>query len=45
LFAANQQSDNVVLFRVNRQNGRLAPTGEVLRDATEPVAVVFVPAA
>jgi len=45
LFAANQQSDNVVLFRVNRQNGRLRPAGEVLTDATEPVAVVFVPAA
>ena len=42
LFAANEKSDDIVVFRINRQTGRLTPTGQVLEIA-QPVCVKFVP--
>jgi 6-phosphogluconolactonase len=44
LFAANQDSHSIVLFRVDPKTGRLTPAGQVLEDAPEPTAVLFVPA-
>lgn len=38
--AANEQSDTVVTYRVDLRNGRLAPTGQVVRNAS-PVTIVF----
>ena len=43
LFAANQDSGNIVLFRVDRKSGRLTPTGKQLK-VDRPVCVKFVPA-
>ena len=40
LFAANQQSNNIVVFKIDRKTGRLAPTGQVL-DVASPVCVKF----
>jgi len=31
LFAANQDTDTVVTFRVNQRNGRLTPTGQIVK--------------
>lgn len=42
LFAANQNSEEVILFRIDRGTGRLAFTGTVLKTPM-PVCVVFVP--
>ncbi|MGA7169525.1 MAG: beta-propeller fold lactonase family protein, partial [Candidatus Sulfotelmatobacter sp.] len=42
IFAANEKSDNIVIFRINAQTGRLTPTGEVLNIA-QPVCVRFLP--
>jgi 6-phosphogluconolactonase len=44
LFAANQVSDNIVLFRVDSKTGRLTPAGQVVDNVPEPSCVVFVPA-
>ena len=41
LFAANQNSNTVVVFRVNPKNGRLTPTGEKV-EVVSPVCVTFV---
>jgi 6-phosphogluconolactonase len=41
LLAANQDSDNVVVFNRDRQSGRLAPNGDVL-NLPSPVCIVFV---
>ncbi len=43
LFAANQDSNNVVLFRLDPNTGKLTPTGKTV-EATKPVCVNFVPA-
>ncbi len=43
LWAANQDSDNVVLFRVDRKTGKLTPAGKQL-EVGRPVCVKFVPA-
>jgi len=43
LFAANQNSGDVVLFRIDANTGRLTPTGEKM-EVSSPVCVVFVPA-
>lgn len=43
LLAANQKSDNVVIFRIERNTGRLTPTGQSLK-VTAPVCVKFVAA-
>jgi 6-phosphogluconolactonase (cycloisomerase 2 family) len=40
LYAANEQSDTVVTFRVDAGSGQLAPTGEVIKNAS-PVAIVL----
>ena len=43
LFAANQDSNNIVLFHVDAKTGRLTPAGETM-EVGSPVCVVFVPA-
>jgi 6-phosphogluconolactonase len=43
LFAANQESNNIVGFRINPKNGDLTPTSTVL-EAPTPVCVIFVAA-
>ena len=40
LFAENQKSDNIVVFRIDAKTGRLTPTGKVL-DVSSPVDVKF----
>lgn len=40
LYAANEASDTIVTFRVDAQTGKLAPTGEVVKNAS-PVCIVF----
>jgi len=40
LFAANQQSNNIVIFRIDEKTGKLTPTGQVL-DVASPVCVKF----
>jgi 6-phosphogluconolactonase len=42
LLAANQNSDDIVIFRVDQKTGRLTPTGQVVQ-LSAPVCVVFVP--
>lgn len=42
LFAANQDSGEIVVFGINRTTGTLAATGAVLK-VPKPVCVVFVP--
>jgi 6-phosphogluconolactonase len=44
LYACNQQSDTIVTFRVDPQGGRLAPTGQVVRNASA-VTIAFAGAA
>ncbi|HWB96790.1 MAG TPA: lactonase family protein [Bryobacteraceae bacterium] len=43
LLAANQDSNNIVLFHVDRKTGRLKPTGKRV-DCPAPVSIQFVPA-
>jgi 6-phosphogluconolactonase len=43
LFAANELTGNVVLFRVDSSTGRLSPTKTEL-NVDVPVCIVFVPA-
>jgi 6-phosphogluconolactonase len=43
LFAANQDTNNIVIFRIDPGTGRLSPTGQVL-EVQSPVCVLFVPA-
>jgi 6-phosphogluconolactonase len=40
LFVANQDSDNIVVFRIDQKTGQLTPTGQVL-DADSPVCLKF----
>lgn len=40
LFAANQKSDNIVIFKIDAKTGKLTPTGQVL-DVASPVCVKF----
>lgn len=40
LFAANEESDNIVIFRIDQKTGRLTPTGKVL-EVPSPVCVKF----
>ena len=44
LFAGNQNSNNLVVFRIDTQTGKLTPTGQKL-EVPSPVDVLFVPAA
>ena len=39
LHAANEQGDTVVTFRVDASSGELAPTGQVVKNAS-PVTIV-----
>ena len=40
LYAANQDSDTIVTFRVNKATGKLAPTGQIVKVGS-PVTIVF----
>ena len=40
LAAANQDSNNVVMFRIDQANGKLTPTGHVVEAGT-PICVRF----
>jgi 6-phosphogluconolactonase len=40
LFAENQQSDNIVVFRIDQKTGRLTSTGKIL-DVPSPVCIKF----
>jgi 6-phosphogluconolactonase (cycloisomerase 2 family) len=40
LYAANQDTDTVVTFRVNQRNGRLTPTGQIVKVGS-PCTIVF----
>jgi 6-phosphogluconolactonase len=40
LYAANEQGDTIVTFRVDPSSGMLAPTGQVVKNAS-PVTIVF----
>lgn len=40
LFAENQESNNIVIFRIDAKTGRLTPTGQVL-EVGQPVSVKF----
>jgi len=42
LLAANQDSNSVVTFRINKESGRLTPTGESI-EVNSPAMVDFVP--
>ena len=43
LFAENQASNNIVVFKIDQETGKLTPTGKVL-DVPTPVDVKFLPA-
>ena len=43
LLAANQESNNIVIFRINSTTGALSPTGE-FAEAPAPVCITFVAA-
>ena len=43
LVAANQKSDQMVVFDVDQNDGQLKPAGQVV-DAPSPVSILFVPA-
>jgi 6-phosphogluconolactonase len=43
LVAANQNSDKMVVFDVDQNNGQLKPAGQVL-SVPAPVSILFVPA-
>jgi len=40
LYATNEQSDTIMTFRVDAGSGKLAPTGQVINNAS-PVTIVF----
>jgi 6-phosphogluconolactonase len=42
LFVANKDSDNVAIFRINRETGRLTPIGQPFY-VPDPVFIIFVP--
>jgi 6-phosphogluconolactonase len=42
LLAAHQDTDNVVVFRVDAKTGRVTPTGQIL-EVGSPVCVKFLP--
>jgi 6-phosphogluconolactonase len=39
-FSAEQNTDTIVPFRVNQENGTLTPTGEVIK-TNSPCTIVF----
>ena len=42
LVAANQDSNEIVVFRVHRTTGQLTPVGNPVTDAPMPVCILFV---
>jgi 6-phosphogluconolactonase len=40
LYAANQDSDTIVKFRINKTTGKLAPPGQIVKVGS-PVTIVF----
>jgi 6-phosphogluconolactonase (cycloisomerase 2 family) len=40
LYAANQNSDTIVTFRLDQSTGKLTPTGQVVKTGS-PVCIVF----
>jgi len=40
LYAANQDTDTIVTFRVNQRNGPLTPTGQIVKVGS-PCSIVF----
>ena len=40
LYVANEDSDNIVTFRVNPNTGRLMPTGQIIKTGS-PTCIVF----
>jgi 6-phosphogluconolactonase len=42
LLAANQGSDNIIVFHIDEKTGKLTPTGKVL-EVGQPVCVKFLP--
>lgn len=42
LLAANQESNNIIVFRIDPKTGRLTPTGQAL-EVPVPVCVTFLP--
>ena len=40
LYAANQATDTIVTFRVDRESGTLTPTGQIVETGS-PVSIVF----
>lgn len=44
LFAANQDSNDITMFKVQASTGQLQPASRVVTDVTAPVCVLFVPA-
>ena len=43
LIAANQDSNNIVVFKIDQKTGGLTPTGDTLELAS-PVCIVYIPA-
>jgi 6-phosphogluconolactonase len=43
LLAANMESNNIVVFRIDAETGALTPTGQV-EEVSSPVCITFVPA-
>jgi len=43
LLAANQDSNEIVVFRVHPKTGQLTPVGRPITDAPMPVCILFVP--
>jgi 6-phosphogluconolactonase len=42
MFVGNENSNTIVIFSVDPQTGKLAPTGKVLKDVPEPSCILFV---
>jgi len=40
LYAANEQGDSIVAFRVDARSGKLVPTGQVI-NTKSPVTIIF----
>jgi 6-phosphogluconolactonase len=43
LLAANQESDNIVIYNRDTQTGKLTPTGQVMTDIPTAVCILFTP--
>jgi 6-phosphogluconolactonase len=44
LIAANQDTDNIAVYRLDAATGRLQPAGQPVKDSPAPVSILFVPA-